>query len=88
MASRAICVIVLGVVPVDPPTPALSNVTTRRSSRQRVDQRGIPVVEVPAEVLEKHERRRPVADLAIRVVDPVRGADHAVGSRQVVAGGR
>ena len=30
MASRAICVIVLGVVPVDPATPALSNVTTRR----------------------------------------------------------
>ena len=27
----AICVIVLGVVPVEPPTPALSNVTTRRS---------------------------------------------------------
>ena len=57
-------------------------------ARQRVDQRGIPVVEVPAEVLEEHERRRPFADLAIRVVDPVRGADHSVGSRQVLAGGR
>ena len=31
MASRAICAIVFGVVPVDPPTPTLSNVTTRRS---------------------------------------------------------
>ena len=31
MASRAICAIVVGVVPVDPPAPALSNVTTRRS---------------------------------------------------------
>jgi len=77
---------VLGVVPVDPATPASSNVTTRRSP-QRVDQCGIPVVEVPAEVLEEHECRRPFADLAIGVVDPVPGADHPVGSRQVVAGG-
>ena len=30
MASRAICSIVSGVMPVEPPTPALSNVTTRR----------------------------------------------------------
>jgi hypothetical protein len=30
MASRAICSMVPGVVPVEPPTPALSNVTTRR----------------------------------------------------------
>jgi hypothetical protein len=30
MASRAICSMVSGVVPVEPPTPALSNVTTRR----------------------------------------------------------
>jgi hypothetical protein len=29
MASRAIWSIVSGVVPVDPPTPALSNATTR-----------------------------------------------------------
>jgi hypothetical protein len=28
-ASRAICSMVSGVVPVEPPTPALSNVTTR-----------------------------------------------------------
>ena len=31
MASRAICSMVSGVVPVEPPTPALSNVTTRRA---------------------------------------------------------
>ena len=30
IASRAICSMVSGVVPVEPPTPALSNVTTRR----------------------------------------------------------
>ena len=30
MASRAIASIVSGVVPVEPPTPALSNVTTLR----------------------------------------------------------
>ena len=31
MASRAICSMVSGVLPVEPPTPALSNVTTRRA---------------------------------------------------------
>ena len=31
MASRAICSMVPGVVPVEPPTPALSNVITRRA---------------------------------------------------------
>src|SRR5512133_3021868 len=67
MASRAICVIVLGVEPVD--------------------QGGIPVVEIPAEVLEEQEGRRLFADLAIHVVDPVRSADHFGGSRQVGAGG-
>jgi hypothetical protein len=30
MASCAICSMVLGVDPVEPPTPELSNVTTRR----------------------------------------------------------
>jgi hypothetical protein len=56
-------------------------------ARQRVDQSGVPVVEVAAEMLEEHQRRRPGADLAIRVLDPVRGTDHAVASRQVLAGG-
>src|SRR4051794_31032626 len=55
--------------------------------RQRVHQRGVPVVEAAAEVLEEHERRCPFADLAKGVVDAVRGADHGVGSRQVLAGG-
>jgi len=31
MASRAICPMVSGVVPAEPLTPALSNVTTRRA---------------------------------------------------------
>jgi hypothetical protein len=30
--------------------------------RQRVDRRGVPVVEVAAEVLQQHEHRRPFAD--------------------------
>jgi len=55
MASRAICSMVSGVVPWKPPTPALSNVTTRRPC-QRVDQRRVPVVEIPAEVLEQDQR--------------------------------
>jgi hypothetical protein len=54
----------------------------------RVDQRGIPVVEIPTEVLEEHQGRRPLADLAIHVVDPVRCFDRSGGSRQVGAGGR
>src|SRR3954449_12896764 len=32
--------------------------------------------------------RRPFADLAIGVIDPVRGADHSVASRQILAGER
>jgi hypothetical protein len=71
--------------------PAHPSVVERHDSpivRQRVDQGGIPVVEIPAEVLEEHEGRRLFADLAIHVVDPVRSAGHFGGSRQVGAGGR
>ena len=32
MASQAICSMVSGVLPVEPPTPTLSNVTTRRDA--------------------------------------------------------
>jgi hypothetical protein len=46
--------------------------------RQRVNQRGIPVVEIPAEMLEQDQRHRPFAGLAVRIVDAVRGADQHV----------
>jgi hypothetical protein len=44
----------------------------------RVDQRRIPVVEVPPEVLEKDNRNGPVPDLSIGVVDAARGTDDLV----------
>ena len=52
---------------------------------QRPSARGRPVPEPQQEQgrAQLHERRRPFADLAMRAVDPVRGADHSVGSRQV-----
>jgi hypothetical protein len=54
----------------------------------RVDQRRIPVIQIAAEVLEQHKRWRDFAGVAIRILDPVRGVDHPVGTRRVVAGGR
>ena len=42
---------------------------------ERVDERGIPVVEVPAEVLQQNERDVAVAEVAVRVLDPVPGGD-------------
>ena len=38
-----------------------------------VDQRGIPVVEVAAEVLQQHERHLALTEVAVGVLDPVRG---------------
>jgi hypothetical protein len=78
MASRAICPTVSGVFPDEPPTPVLSNVTTPPAGRQRVDQRRIPAVEVPAEMLQQDKRHPAVSRLAVRVVDAVRGADELV----------
>jgi hypothetical protein len=40
-----------------------------------VDQRGIPVVEVAAEVLEQDERHIAVTEVAVRVLDRVAGRD-------------
>jgi hypothetical protein len=47
---------------------------------QRVDQRGIPVVEVPAEVLEQDQRHATLATagVAVRIVDAVGRADQLV----------
>ncbi len=54
-ASWAISTTELGVVPVVIPTPTLSKATTRREDASSVDQRRIPVVEVPTEMLEKDD---------------------------------
>jgi len=48
---------------------------------QVVDQRRIPAVEVPAEVLEQDERQLALAGLAVRVVDAVRRPDKLVRQR-------
>ena len=86
MASRAICSMVSGVVPVDPPTPALSNVTTRRVGGQRVDQRRVPVVQVPAEMLEQ-DQRHPVlaaaAGVTVCVVNAVGGTTASFGKLRI-----
>jgi hypothetical protein len=50
---------------------------------QRVDQRGIPVVQVSPEVLEKDQRYRALARVAVRVVDAVRSAHHLVRKARV-----
>jgi hypothetical protein len=42
---------------------------------QRVHERWIPVVEVPAEVLEHDERYITTAKVAVRILDPVLGSD-------------
>jgi hypothetical protein len=49
-------VTVLGVLPVDLPAPALSNADDPPSGCQCVDQRWIPVVQIPAEVLQQHQQ--------------------------------
>ena len=72
IASSAIWAIVLGVVPVEAPTPRLSNVITRRSRASASIKRGIPVVEIAAEMLQRHQRRRvSAAGRAVGVVDAV-----------------
>ena len=83
IASCAIWVTVLGVVPVEPPTPTLSNVTTRRPADKSVDQGRIPVVEVPAEVLQQNQRDRALTLLAVGVVDPIRSLDRLVRNTRV-----
>jgi hypothetical protein len=52
----------------------LSNGTTRLRS-EIVDQRGIPVVEVAAEVLQQDERHITGTEVAVRVLNRVLGCD-------------
>ena len=75
IASWAIASTVFGVAPVVPPTPTLSNATTRRSAASASIEGGIPVVEVAAEVLQQDERHIALPEVAIGVLDPVRGGD-------------
>jgi len=46
--------------------------------RQRIDQRRIPAVEIPAEVLQQNQRHPAVTRLPVRVVNAVRGPDELV----------
>ena len=69
IASWAIASTVFGVVPVVAPTPTLSNVDHASLRGERVDEGGIPVVEVAAEVLQQDERHIAGADVAVRVLD-------------------
>ena len=55
-------------------------------SRQRVDERGVPVVEVAAEVLKQYERRsarRGIAEAAVGVADAVPSFDGLIGSGEL-----
>jgi hypothetical protein len=53
--------------------------------RQRVDQRRIPVVQVPAEVLEQDQRHRalPAAGVTVGIVDAVSGSNQLVGKLSI-----
>jgi hypothetical protein len=50
-------VIVLGVVPLEAATPVVER-DHSTAAGERIDERGIPVVEVAAKVLQGHERSR------------------------------
>ena len=75
MASWAIASTVFGVVPVVAPTPTLSNATTPSIRGEGVDEGGVPVVEVAAEVLQQDERHITGAEVAVRVLDRILGSD-------------
>jgi hypothetical protein len=55
---------------------------------QCVDQRRVPAVEIPAEVLQQNQRHLTVAGLAVGVLDAVRSADELVRERCVRRGHR
>jgi hypothetical protein len=76
---------VSGVVPADPPTPALSNVMTRRVAAS-ADQRRVPVVQVATEMLQqdqRHRARAAAAGVAVGVLDSVGRADSLVGQLRI-----
>jgi hypothetical protein len=62
-------------MPVVPAMPRLSNVTTRRPAARVVDQGGIPVVEIPAEMLQQNEWHLAGTQIVVRVLDSVVGRD-------------
>ena len=85
MASRAICSI---GVRGGAGGAADSGVVERHDppgGGQRVDQRRIPVVEIPAEVLQQDQRRRALAaaGVAVGVLDAVGRADSLVGKLRI-----
>lgn len=87
MASCAICSMVSGVVPVEPPTPAFERHDPPLPRRERVDQGGVPVVEIAAEVLEQDQRHRAFAvGIAVGVADAVGVTDPAVWKLRISPG--
>src|SRR4051794_38140393 len=82
MASRAVCWTVLAVVPVEPPTPALSTRMTSRLAGDGVDELGVPAVESAAEVLQEDQGDTAgagVAEAAVLVGDAACAFDTQVG---------
>jgi hypothetical protein len=78
MASCAICSTVFGVVPVEPPTPALSKATTRRAVARSSMSAGSQLSRFSVEVLQQDERHVALAGVAVGVVDAVGRADQLV----------
>jgi hypothetical protein len=73
---------VYGTVPVDPPTPALSNKMISRCTGEGIHQREVPVVEVPAVVREGDERR----SRAVGLAEPAVGEGGAAGGLRGTVG--
>jgi hypothetical protein len=57
------------------------------ASGERVDQGRVPVVEVPAEVLQQHERNGALADVTVGVLNAVGGEDPPVGRVHIAVHG-
>ena len=75
MASWAIASIVFGVAAgrgADADVVERDHASIRG---ERVDERGVPVVEVAAEVLQQDERHITLAEVAVGVLDRVAGRD-------------
>jgi hypothetical protein len=57
-ASWVICATAGGVVPLELPTPVLSNVATRRADASASISAGSPVIRISAEILQQDQRNR------------------------------
>ena len=77
MASRAICSMVSGVVLVEPPTPPLSKVTTRRAAAKASISAGSQLSRLPRKCWSRTSGTAPLAaaGVAAGIVHAVGGAD-------------